>query len=262
MTATRWTVRGIDYVVQWAHPQTIATVHRGQTLIPVDPATNHVLIPHDSVPKGEFVDRPDKGSDDAIAKAAVRAVGDVIANQRIRIEFLRLAREYPFGMDPDALGLDGGGDPRAHPNQQDKAPDPKATGGNRINQGHLLQPGAFPGDPVGGDSNAAIDLPDDPAAAALAQRLTGVAKAALQTSNDPNATPEQRADAERKLAAFAPVLNYLPDGVTQADLDAATELPPLGDSRRTDSEQTAEGSDGNPGDEPGAPNAEPATPQA
>ena len=51
--------------------------------------------------------------------------------------------------------------------------------------------------------------------------------------DQPKVVEDQSATMELKAPADTPVTVELPEEVTQADLDTATDLPPLGDSRRS-----------------------------
>lgn len=256
-----WTIGGRTYAVKWVHPKTIMAEHRGESLIPTaDENVFHVLCALDTIEKGVYLDKPETGSDDAIAKAAVRAVGDVLTNARARIEFLRLVKSYPFGQEPGAIGLDGGGDPRANPNQQDKA-----TGGARINQGHLLQPGAFPEDAK------PIDTESDDAKAAVAEFKAAALKAHLDAVDDGEAT--RTVDLTRAPPLNPPLARDLTGptgalgvscpgavGVAADDLPHKMNLEPGELILGTDDEQQGgHGDDGQPGESPATPSTD-ATP--
>lgn len=156
-----WHVNGKTYKVQWAHPKTFP----GE-IQPAGEDAFVIYIADESVAKNDIVDAPPAGDLHVVATKAQTAVGNVLRS-RARIDFLRLIKQYPYGMDAGAIGLDGGGDPRAHPLQRDKAAAP--TGAQRINTGLLAQPGAFP--------EAYVDtVPDEDIARAnlmLADNLTG-----------------------------------------------------------------------------------------
>lgn len=121
---TSWTVHGITYRVLWLHPNDADwNKERRPTHHVVNPTLTLVVVTDDSVPRGERLYEPKQGEAHVIAAKAQTAVGNVLTH-RNRIEFLRLAKTFPYGMDNDPVD-----------------PDARAQGAPRK---RLLQPGEFP----------------------------------------------------------------------------------------------------------------------
>lgn len=118
MTATRWNIFGIDYVATWINSKDYYDRHYEASMV-IDSGHVKVFVLDDSIPVGDLSETPGIASPQS-AIAAQTAVGNVLRS-RARIEFIRLLREYPYGMEPDANGMNGGGDPRAPAARADKA---------------------------------------------------------------------------------------------------------------------------------------------
>lgn len=265
----RWTIDGHDYQVIWVSPKHLAEVYKGQLSSTIDKLTL-VFVADPGVPPGRELEDAPQGDLHVTAEKARLAVGNLLKSRKL-IEFLRLAKLYPFGQEPGAIGMDGGGDPRAHPNQQDKAPVKR-----------LLQPGEFPADRIQGTDGAA-------AAAAIKDFQEASAKLNkgefpdIFVIDDPHAkigpkSPEQ-------LAAGQAILDELQeeiDNLTPADIEAAARdlahLPgPLNEPENTGpgsmgdplssgplaaTETTEQKADGDDGSTQGEPSTDPASPKA
>jgi hypothetical protein len=142
----QWTVNGKTYAAIWIHPARWETAYACAPTISLGDAeageaVTGVFVVDDSVSKdADYLQPPlakhtdPRVNESAAHVAAVKAqtaVGNILKS-RERIDFLRLVRAYPYGMEPDAQGQNGGGDPRADANQQAKR--------------RPLQPGEFPAD--------------------------------------------------------------------------------------------------------------------
>lgn len=146
----RWAIPGIEFQVVWVHPETFKTTYESAPYLKIGGKKStviHVLLTHDSVPVGAYLETAPGLGTDQMNYLGAEAVGNYLKSRQ-RIEFIRLARQFPGGTVDDGI----------EPHMVHGLSDWEAVGSKPARRGDsepggLLQPGAFR-EPPGTDFHA------------------------------------------------------------------------------------------------------------
>lgn len=186
----QWTINDKTFKCVWVNPLDWAVIgsptHVQLARDGAGDAVVWVYIADASVPKGQSLDEPPQGQPHVVVRKAQTAVGNILKS-RDQIEFLRIAKLFPYGTHPDDIARS-----RAEPVTPGREP----SGGERINSGKLAQPGSFPAD---------TKRRDDDGSALVPLVMTGVLLDALtpheRNVSEANAELRARADMAEQRAA-------------------------------------------------------------
>lgn len=102
---SRWAIGGTEFQAVWVNPKTWVAKYESASYLKIeDVNVVHVVLTHDSVPVGVYLEHAPGLTEDQDNAMAIEAVGNFLKSRQ-RIDFIRLARDYPSGNRHDATEL-------------------------------------------------------------------------------------------------------------------------------------------------------------
>lgn len=102
---SRWAIGGTEFQAVWVNPKTWVAKYESASYLKIEEVNVvHVVLTHDSVPVGVYLEHAPGLTEDQDNAMAIEAVGNFLKSRQ-RIDFIRLARDYPSGNRHDATEL-------------------------------------------------------------------------------------------------------------------------------------------------------------